>query len=77
MPGVNPDPNNWLVQQLAQMKRDIAALKAQRTMFWADATGRVQAIAGDISHDQQGNPTGLTGVGLAVWNGTTYVQVTS
>lgn len=64
MPGVLPPTDQWLQNQLAQMKAGIAALKAQVTQYVVDAAGVNQAIIGDVSHDQSGNSTGYTGFGL-------------
>jgi len=74
MPGTQPNNDLWLAQQIAQLKRDIAALKAQRTQYITDASGHAQAIIGDIAHDPSGNSTGLSGFGVALWNGTSWVQ---
>lgn len=50
---------------LGQLQSDVAALKKQVTQYVVDASGINQAIIGDLSHDQNGNATGLTGFGIA------------
>jgi len=65
MPGVNPPSQDWLAAKLTQMDAEIKALKAQRTQFIVDASGNAQAIIGNLATDPQGNPTGLSGFGIA------------
>ncbi len=77
MPGTQPNNDLWLAQQIAQLKRDVAALKAQRTQFIIDASNQAQAIIGNLAHDPSGTATGLTGFGLAVWDGLSWQDVSS
>lgn len=74
MPGVNPPANQWFAVRLAQMEADIRALKAQRTQYVVDASGASQAIIGNLATDPNGNPTGLTGFGVAVLVGGEWVD---
>lgn len=68
MPGINPPSQHWLAQQLASLKREVAALKAQRTQYIVDASGNAQAIVGNVAADATGAPTGLSGWGVATFD---------
>lgn len=65
MPPVIPNQDGWLAAQIAQLKRDVAALKAQQTQYVVDAAGVTRAIIGNLATDPSGNSTGLSGFGIA------------
>lgn len=64
MPPTIPNQDAWLVAQLAQLKRDVAALKAQQTQYVIDASGTTQAIIGNLAAGPSGTATGLSGFGI-------------
>lgn len=65
MPATHPDNSLWLAGRLEALASAVAALQAQRTLYYADAAGVCVVIIGDVTHDSAGNPTGLTGTGIA------------
>lgn len=65
MPPFQQPSAQWLAQRLAQLARDVAGLKQQTTQYVIDSEGNCQAIVGNLTHDHEGNLTGLTGWGLA------------
>ena len=65
MPPVIPNQNAWLAAQIAQLKRDVAALKAQQTQYVVDASGTTQAIIGNVGILPSGASTGHSGFGIA------------
>lgn len=69
MPARIPNSDSWLAGQVAQLKRDVAALKAQQTQYVVDSSGTTQAIIGNLAYNPSGNATGLSGFGVATWNG--------
>lgn len=75
MPPTQPNNSLWLANQLADLKQQVAALKAQQTQFIVDASGTAQAIIGNLAADPLGNSTGLSGFGVATWNGSAWVKV--
>jgi hypothetical protein len=75
MPSYPQPGDQWLVQQINQLKRDVAALKAQTTQYVTDSSGSAQAIIGQLAQDQAGTSTGLSGVGIATWNGAAWSKV--
>lgn len=76
MPATNPNNDAWLAQQLAAMKRDITALKAQRTQYVVDPSNVCQAIIGHLQFDHQGTSTGLGNVwGIASHKTGSWVQL--
>lgn len=66
MPPYQQPADQWFARQLAELKNDLQAVKKQGTQYVVDPTGVCQAIAGDVTHDHQGNATGLAGWGIAV-----------
>lgn len=64
MPPVNYNTNQYLGQQLAQMKQQISALQAQQTQFVVDASNVCQAIVGNVAALPSGAASGYTGFGL-------------
>lgn len=76
MPATHGNNDRWLAQQLAQLKTDVAALKAQQTQYVVDTSGNCQAIVGHLQFDHQGNSTGLGNVwGLASHKTGSWVQL--
>lgn len=62
-----PQPSqHWFLGQLAGIKRDIAALKKQRTQYVVDSEGVCRVIIGNLASDPEGKATGLSGFGIAV-----------
>jgi hypothetical protein len=75
MPNYPQPTAQWLAQQLSGLKVDVAALKATKTQYVVDPSGVCQAIVGDITHDHEGNATGLTGWGIASFKTKAWVQL--
>ena len=76
MPNTHPPDALWFANQLAAIKRDIAQLKTQTTQYVVDPSGVCQAIIGNLSHDHEGNSTGLGNVwGLASFKTGTWTQL--
>lgn len=82
MPQVPRPANEWFAQQLAQLKAQIAGLQATSTQYITDPTitepsaGKPNCVViiGDVSHDNFGNSTGLTGWGIASKSSGTWAQ---
>lgn len=71
-----PEPSNqWLLQRIAKLAEDAQALKAQSTQYVIDNKEVCQAIIGNVTHDQHGNPTGLTGWGIASFKTGAWVKL--
>lgn len=77
MPGVTPSPDAYLLTEIANIKRALAGLLSQRTMYWADSTGTTQVILGNIGFDRDGTETGLgtAVVGVAVRSSGSWIQL--
>jgi hypothetical protein len=75
MPPITPNNGAYLANLLAQLKQAQAALQAQRTQYVVDENGVCQAIIGNLSHDQAGTATGLSGFGVASHHSGSWVQV--
>lgn len=59
MPQYPQPADQWFAQQLAQIKRDLAALKVGGTQFVVDPAGVCRGIIGNLETDTKGEATGL------------------
>ena len=75
MPQTPPRNDQWLANQIAQLRADVAALKAQRTQYICTPAGVCVAIIGNLAADQNGVSTGLTGWGIASHRTGSWVQL--
>jgi hypothetical protein len=79
-----PQPTDqWFANLLSQLRQGVAALSAGGTFYVVDPTilnpsagsPNCKAIIGDISHDNFGNSTGLSGWGFASHKTGSWVQL--
>jgi len=73
VPAIHNPPGQWLGNHLNQINKQVRAHGSGGTIYVLNPTilnpsptnPNCEAITGDISHDNFGNPTGLTGWGHA------------
>jgi hypothetical protein len=77
MPQTPQPAELWLARELEALKGAVAGLKAQQTQFVIDSESIARAVIGNLTMDQNGNSTGLTGFGIATWNGTAWRKLST